>query len=215
VRSCLGTGARFSTNTGPSIQRHQDAGQPHRSRGEIRDRYSGHRGLAIVAEIDADDACKSFAGEVVCRHVAIWARLAERRDRAIDDPRTSFAHRVVVEAEAGRDARTECLDEYVRALGDAHQRLAGRGRLQVQHDAALAAIEVAEEHALAALAEPDVTPRIAIARRLDLDHLGAVIGHHLREVRARQEQREVEDPHALELHQAAPRSRSAAISVSE
>ncbi len=47
---------------------------------------------------------------------------------------------------------------------------------------------------------------VAFARRFDLDHLGTVIGHGERQIRARQEHREVDDADALELHEEPARS---------
>src|SRR5262245_42966395 len=75
-----------------------------------------------------------------------------------------------------------------------------RGLLQIQNHALLAAIEVAEVHGARTVGEPQVARRIAFARRLDLDHLGAVVGELQREVRPRQEQRQVDDAQAFELH---------------
>ncbi|MEZ5728519.1 MAG: hypothetical protein R3E48_11235 [Burkholderiaceae bacterium] len=48
---------------------------------------------------------------------------------------------------------------------------------------------------------------LALAGRLDLDDLGAVVAHHRGEVRAGQEHRQVDDADAFELHGVDPRVR--------
>lgn len=67
---------------------------------------------------------------------------------------------------------------------------------------------------MAAFGHANVAARLALAGRFDLDHLGAMIGHHERELRAGQKLREVNDPYALEL-QVIPVARSEPISSSE
>ena len=72
-------------------------------------------------------------------------------------------------------------------------RVSGVG-LQVQHDAALAAIDV-DEHATHARrrADRDVAGVIAL-RRLDFDHVGAHVGHDLGAVRSHHHGGEVDHP---------------------
>ncbi len=74
------------------------------------------------------------------------------------------------------------------------------GLLQIQADAALAAIGVAEKYRVLALAQADVTSRVAAAGRLDLDHVRAMISHDHGQVRPREKLGQVDDAVAFELH---------------
>ena len=61
-------------------------------------------------------------------------------------------------------------------------------------------VGVAEEDRVAARLGADVAVGLAFARRFDLDDLGAMVGHELRGMRPGQEEREVDDAQAFELH---------------
>jgi len=70
--------------------------------------------------------------------------------------------------------------------------LDGLWRLEIEHQAFLAAVELREHRALAVEARL-VVPHILAARPLDLDHLGAGLGQEQRRQRPRQQCGEVED----------------------
>jgi hypothetical protein len=55
-------------------------------------------------------------------------------------------------------------------------------------------------HASRVIPRAEVARRIAFARRLDLDHFGAVVGEREREIGTGKEKGEVEDPQTFELH---------------
>ena len=192
-----------------AIERHGDAAEPHEGGGNVGGRDERHDRLAVVAEVDADRAGIGLDRQVVRRQVAARAGLAEGADRGVDDPRVHRRDGRVVHAEPLDHAGAERFDEHVGRLGQREQCRALVRVLEVQHHALLAAVHVPEERGVPALFQPDVPAGIALAGRLDLDHLGAVVRHHHREQRPGQELRQVEDPDPLELHSApAWRSRS-------
>ena len=108
--------------------------------------------------------------------------------------------RPVADAEAIDHARAKRLDEHVRGLGQAEQRLDALRRLEVEDQAPLAAMGVGEPHRDAVALRADLAVRLAARQRLDLDHLGAVVGHRLGHRRPGQEQRQVDHLDAFELH---------------
>ncbi len=187
-------------------ERHEDPGQRHQRRAHVPAGIAGIAGRSSV-EVDADHAGERLDGDVVRRLVAVAAGLPERRDRAVDELRRAGAHLRVADAEPVHDARPERLDEDVGALGEAHEDLAALGVLQVEPQAPLPAMGIAEVDGVAVLPRPDVANRLAAVVRLDLDHVRAVVGHHHREVRPGQEERELDDPDACELHVFVPSSR--------
>jgi len=136
----------------------------------------------------------------VCGAAGIGAVLAEGADRAIDDAGIHRLHGVVGDAEPRRDAGPERLDDHVGLLAQAEQIGAALLVLEVEHDALLAARHVAKEHRGALIGGTDVTAGVALARRLDLDHGGAVIGQREGEIRSGQEPGKVDDLDAFELH---------------
>jgi hypothetical protein len=72
------------------------------------------------------------------------------------------------------------------------------GLLEVEHHAALVAVEVEEHHRHALGARRPHLPCGIAARRLDLDHVGAGIAQDLRRQRAEHVDREIDHPHAGE-----------------
>ena len=166
----------------------------------------GIAGLPSLPSVMLEHAGHRLEREVVRRPVAVGAVLAERADRAVDDARVARANGVVVRRRGARiDARAGTIPRTRRPSRRARSSASRPSAdLQVEHHALLAAVEVAEEHRARAVGQADVAPGIALARRLDLDHLGAVVGQRQGEIRPRQEHREIDDADALELHAAPP-----------
>ena len=99
----------------------------------------------------------------------------ETLQRAIDQPRVQRVHRIPAEPEPVHRAGAEILDQ---RIGVAHQVLRHRqplGRLHVDADAALVAVEIGEEPGGEAVQPAGA---IAVRRGLDADHVGAKIGQH-------------------------------------
>ena len=147
------------------------------------------------------------------RPVDIGPRLAISRDRKIDDRGRPFADRLVADTEPIDGAGPERFDEHVGGLGQAQQRLDTLRSLEVQGQAALGAMGIGEEHRDPVARGPDHPVGLAAIDVLDLDHRGAVIGHHLGQRRSGQEQRQIDHRDAVQLH-TTPASLSDAISVS-
>ena len=153
----------------------------------------------VPAEIDAEHARGRLDREIMRRPVAIRPRLAEGRDRDVDDFWRTGGDRFIADAQPVDHARPKRLHEHVRGLGQAQQRLDPGRVLEVEGQALLAAMGVGEIDANAVALGADAAVRLALVG-FDLDHLGAVIGHHLGHRRPRQEQGEVDDADAFELH---------------
>src|SRR5262245_63738798 len=103
-------------------------------------------------------------------HVSRWAGLAVTRDRAVNKPPIGRAEHGVVEAKPPHDPRTVVLDENV---GISCQPTSGGHcafSLEVEHDALLAGIELAEVAAGAAAQRQAGAHHVALWR-FDLDHL--------------------------------------------
>ena len=136
-------------------------------------------------------------GEIVRGPVAVRPRVAERVDRAIDDARDCAARTCrVADAEplARRPAETTRRRRRPSRASATAARDCARS-FRFEHDALLAAVQVAEEHRRRPVGEPDPAARIAVGR-LDLDDLRAVVGERQRQVRPRQEHREIDDAQA-------------------
>ena len=96
----------------------------------------------------------------------------EALQRAIDQPRIDLLEILGPQPALGHRARREILDHHVGRLQQLHQHRPALGRIGVEREALLVAIEVAEE----AAAEAAQLARAIAVDRLDLDHLGAEIG---------------------------------------
>ena len=110
--------------------------------------------------------------------------LPERRDRAHDEARVAGAQRLVPQPERVELAERQRVDEHVRAGDEAAEQGAAVLGRHVQGDAALAGVVVPEvEAALGVrhiLVERADLALGGAAGRLDLDHVGALVGHELR-----------------------------------
>jgi hypothetical protein len=183
-----------------SQQRHQHAGKPLQRAEIVGDRNAGNGAAAVVAERQAQRAGQRFQRKIMRRPVVVGAMLTEGRDRAIDDARIARADRIVAEAEACGDTGAKGLNQNIGVIAKTQQRVATCCILQVDHHALLAAVQVAEEGAGPRIHRRDVTSRIALPWRLDLDHLGAVIGERHGEEGSGQEPGQVDDLEAAKLH---------------
>jgi hypothetical protein len=94
------------------------------------------------------------------------------------------------------------LDQHLRRAGEAEQQLAPGVLAQIEAEALLVArVDLPPQRHALRLPVPEV---VAAARLLDLDHLGAEVGQHVRQDVARDQARQVQHPHAIER---APRGR--------
>ena len=83
---------------------------------------------------------------------------------------------VVADAHAGGDARAEVLHKDVGRGDEAAQHVASVGRAQVDGDGPFAAVRQLEHRRHPTAARRHMAREIARPRRLDFDHLGALVG---------------------------------------
>ena len=108
-------------------------------------------------------------------------------DRAVHEPRIERCKRLVSEPEALHHAGTEALDEHVVTRDEPQQRSARFRLLQVEYDAAFAAIERVKHCVHAANLWGHDAQIVAACRVLDLVDLRSEIREHHRRERAGQE----------------------------
>ena len=110
--------------------------------------------------------------------------LAVAGDRAIDQPRIDLAQRLVAEPEAVHHAGAEILDQDIGFRDQPMNERDRIGILEVEREASLSRIELAEIGAVA-VADRRAQPHVVAFRRLDLDHLRADVGQQPRAIGAR------------------------------
>ena len=124
-------------------------------------------------------------------------RVTEAADRAVHEPRVDLRQRLVTEAELVEHADAEVLHDHVGVADQFAQRVPVGLLLEVEHDAALRAVDAGEVAAVVMLGVA-LRERAAVAgevalRRFDLDHVGAEVGEQHRAERAGQRGGEVDD----------------------
>ena len=120
--------------------------------------------------------------------------MAERADRAVNEPPIPSTQRICAESLRVGEARPEALHEDVRAVHDAPQRLESVFG-QRQRQRALRRVRREEEHARAVPERRAPVPcLVAGVGPLDLDHVGAERAQDLRTVGAGERRRDVHDP---------------------
>jgi hypothetical protein len=110
------------------------------------------------------------------------------------DARIDRRQRLVAEPHTLHDPGAEVVDDDIAAFDEPADDGASRFRPQVQRDAALVAVEAAENRVQRTGRVLDRPARqIARAKAFDLDHVGAPVTKHLRAARAEHDLREVDD----------------------
>lgn len=187
-------------------QRGEDAERGEQSRNGISHTGSHPDGVRGVGPGDGHQTAHGLRDDVEGRPVpvgAVPARLvAEAANRGVDQAGIAGREGVVVETEAVHDAGGEVLDDDVGVVDQAQQYVAGLGLLQVQHERPLVAIGRLEHPAVVAGfvvggERAGVAEEVA-ARRLHLDHVGALVGEQRRAERPGEGLGEVDDPHPVE-----------------
>ena len=185
-----GLHARTAVGPAAHVQRGEDALQRCVQRAVAGARHRREAGalavgdaaeLAHAAGLRVDDA-------LVALEVRERAARAEAGHGAVDEPRIALAQCLVTEAQPIHHARAEALDEHVGAGDQLTHALEARLGLEVDLDAALAAVPQPPRRF--------VPERIA-ARLLDLDDLGPVVGEDHRGEVAVHPAREVHDSQSV------------------
>jgi hypothetical protein len=158
---------------------------------DLRRRMPGHAG-------ERHDAAHALGDRVVASSTRVRPGLAEARHRDVDHRRVHRAHGGVAEPELVGDARQEVLDDDVGAAGQLKDELATLGLLEIDRDAALAAIDRGERRAHS-VAAPGAQV-VAAAGTLHLHHVGAQVGHERRAIRACDHTRKIEDADSVQHH---------------
>ena len=175
----------------------------HRLRREHRRGLVGHdgpdhlRASRLGLGLDVGEAREALDDRVVDALLGVGSAVAGAADRDVDQARIERAHGRLAEAQPVHHLRPEILHQHVGAGDQLAQDLDALGLLEVDRQRALAAVgryeqggELAGRIDRLAAAARDVA-----ARRLDLDHVGALVGQEHRGKRPRHHAGEVDDPH--------------------
>ena len=149
-----------------------------------------------------------------CRRIGCQARgrsgLPVAGNRAVDQFGMRPRQRLVIEVEALHHAGAEILHQEIAGGDEAVHDLLRLGPLQVEHDALLAGVKLPERGRHAAAQRRAGAHHVALIG-LDLDHVGAEIGHHPGAIRAGDRGGEIHHAHAVQRachHTAFPLGRS-------
>ena len=145
---------------------------------------------------------RPIGGRVVARVVHLRARFAETGDLRVDQVRVVANQVLVTDAQRREHARREVRDDDVGPCDQSHEDVTPARDVEIHDDAAFGAVVLLEQIVEFARRKRQrlvhVAIRIADARRLDLDHVGAEIRHRRRARGPEDETRHVEDLDAVE-----------------
>ena len=131
---------------------------------------------------DAQQPAQGLADGVVAGPLPVRAVLAEGGDGTVDDARVHFAHHVVADAQTVHHPGPEVLDDDIRVPGQPQEDFLALGRLHVQGQALLVAVEGAEARAVVLGLLVPGAERVPLAGGLDLGHLRPQVGQQQRRV---------------------------------
>src|SRR5204863_7685988 len=132
--------------------REQDAVRAEEPGRQVAERNPRLGGCAVLLAGDADDAAHALRDEVVAAARRVRSRAAEARDGAVDEARIEAPQRVVVDAETAGRAGPVILHEDVGRANQPMHHLDALGRLEVERDPALVAVDGHERAAVAVAA---------------------------------------------------------------
>ena len=144
---------------------------------------------------------------VVARSVGVGTLQPVPGDDAVHERREPLAHRVRIEPQPLQRGDPGVGDEHVGVGQQTVHRRSPVVAAQVEHDAALAAVVQLERRHRRLFARTDGSedrPLRVAARRLDLDHVGAPVGHHPGCGRSRHPRRQLHDTHPGKDHAQPP-----------
>src|SRR3989441_3620735 len=149
---------------------------------------------------EAHAAARRLRDHLEALEVAVGAVRAEAFDGRVDRPRVQPLHGLVSEPQALHRAWPQILGDDVRLADEPPRDLLALVGFQIQHDAALVAVEQQEEVAVdvGPIAVPELSGPVTVRWTLDLDHVGAEPGQSLRARRTGLVVREVDDTDALQ-----------------
>ena len=134
---------------------------------------------------------------VICRTGGIGSALAETHRADIDDARIDRAQIVVPQTQACHRPRPDIVDQHIGPARHAQQRVAPLRLLQIYDDRPLTAVgaEIKMPHAWAAHGAG--LPHHVAVRRLDFDHIRAVIAENLGGIRPHHNTGQIKNAHTL------------------
>ena len=157
------------------VQRGEDRRVRVHSRRDVGDRHADLGGMFLAAG-DRHDARFGLDEHVVRLLVAHRAVGPVAGNAAPDDARIARRHLLVPEAESLHGTRREIVHEHVGVVDQPRANLQIVGRLEVEHDAALAAIEPGEVRRRPVHRAVVGSRGIAAVRTFDLHDVGAKVG---------------------------------------
>ena len=162
--------------------------------GVDRRRPGGIVAIGVVPEVQ--QPAGALSGRAVAPPVGPRAVRAHELARHHHDVRVDRDEVVEAEPEVVHRAGGVVLDDDVGVLGELHQHVVTLGRLRVRAEAELRAARRHERRR--ELAAGDGAHEVGVRARLDLDHLGAVLGEAAADLHTDRADAEVHDPHARE-----------------
>ena len=178
----------------PMEQRHADHRGQHVS-GQLVGCHGGEIARRPIRPgVQRRHAAEALDQIVIGRIFLRRAALAKAGGTGMDDARVAGGHGGIAKPEPVRGTDAHVVHEHIRTLDQPPQRVHRRLALQVQHDAALVAVQIGEirPHATGA-AGPDLARGVA-AGDFDLDDIGAEIAQPLGAERPQHNGRQVDYP---------------------
>ena len=179
--------------------RGQHAHRREDARVDVGDRIAVFHGRPAGLARDRHQAREALCDEVEAALVGQRPVAAEAGDRAIDQRRVGCGEHVVAKAQLLERVAPEVFDEDIGGAHHAQQDLPALRPLEIERDAALAAIHHHERRRHAVDARLAISARVVPSRQLlDLDHVGAHVGEHGAARGPRHDLREFQHAHAGE-----------------
>ena len=184
----------------PFRQRHQNADRRVEPGGDVDQRHADPHRPALRRAGRGDHAGHGLDDGVIAGIAAARAVGAEAGNPAVHQSRKFRAQHVVADAPFVERARLEILDQDVGALQQLHQHGAPAFGGEVEPDRTLVAVDADEIGRVFAVERRSPVAHLVAGGRLDLDHVGAVIGENLRAIGSAEHPREID--HAQSGHRA-------------
>src|SRR6267154_5046211 len=186
----------------PLVQRAENADRHQHAGAGVAEAWAGLHRRAVTVAGDAGRAAGGLRDHVEGEVFLVGAAGAEALHLAIDDPGLELLDLVIAEAQPLDRARRHVLDRDIGLLQQLANDFEAARRFQIQRQRLLVGVELVEvPRVVVGLARLQAAARIAAARVLDLDHLGAEPGQAFGAGRPCLELGEIHHPDAFETIQ--------------
>jgi len=174
-------------------QRHEDGDRRVEAGSDVDERDPDADGPAFGRSVDGKHPDEALNDRVVTGTTAEGTVGAEPGDAAVDESGKPLGQKSTPDSPPLEGSGLQVLDQHVRAFEQREQQLSARGYREIDADGPFVPVDTEEVGGVSVEKGGAPVAGFVALRRLDLDHVGAVVTQDLRAERSSQNSGEIDD----------------------